>query len=340
MKKTFLGVFAAVILSSILFVSAASATDICSNDPLSSADYNVEITSAVFLRDISCMMESNVIATLPAGEVVHVIGRTEGWHKIERADGSTGWLWETFVTSTTKPFNATTVTPEPDPEPTLYTEPEPVVYSPMYDISGYKYETAIWYVYNQGIVGGYPDGSYQANRVINRAELLKIIVEAAYDNEFESYGDTSCFSDVPVGQWYTPYVCFAKSEGIVQGYGDGSFQPAAEINFVEALKMAMVGFGNEYTEGDPWYRDVVELGGTQKAIPIDIKSFSVAFTRGQMAEMITRVMKGADGVLETYLGEDIYNNYNVDYSTIDAGVDVEDLVGTGECVVDGEVCSI
>ena len=101
--------------------------------------------------------------------------------------------------------------------------------------------------------------------------------------------------------------------------------------------MAMIGFGNEYTEGDPWYKDIAELGGAQKVIPIDIKSFSVEFTRGQMAEMITKIMKREDGVLEDYLGADIYANYNVTYESIDNGLNVEDLVGSGKCLANGVV---
>jgi S-layer homology domain len=330
MKKLLL-----LVMAFAMFVSVAPlsyATDVCSDTPHSSADFYVETSRASWLMSQSCT-DSDVVTTMSQGSVMHVIGMTEYWHKLVTEDGEVGWMWVDFVQPTSKTFNPAGIDPvvEPDPDPIV--EPEPVVYSPMYDISGYKYETAIWYVYNQGIVGGYPDGSYQANRVINRAELLKIIVEAAYDNEFESYGNASCFSDVPTGEWYTSYVCFAKSEGIVQGYADGSFKPAAEINFVEALKMAMVGFWHEYTtEGEPWYEIIVVTGADFNIIPVDIDSFFESFTRGQMADMITRILKREDGSFVEYLGEDFYANYKVTYETIDAGLDVEALVGSGKCI--------
>lgn len=311
-----------------MFVVAAptsSATDICSDVPLSSADFNVEITSGVYLRDISCM-DSNVVATLSAGEVVHVIGLTEGWHKIQRADGTVGWIWETFVTQTSKPFNPTTTVPEP----------ELISYDPMYDIDGHKYEDAIWYVYNNGIVQGYPDGSYQPDRTINRAELLKIIVESSYTDEFNAYEGQGCFTDVSASEWYAKYICFAKDEGLVEGYPDGSFKPAQEINFVEALKIAMIGFGYEYTEGDPWYEPTVVEASNNNFIPIDVYSFSQAFKRGQMAELITRMMKYNDGTLEDYdqTGD---TSYFVTYQSIAAGLNVEDYVGSGQCISEGEV---
>jgi len=87
----------------------------------------------------------------------------------------------------------------------------------------------------QKIIQGYEDGTFGPDKPINRAELIKIVVEyvsgtpdlALYQN---------CFSDI--GQeWYAPYVCFAKEEGYVQGYDDDTYKPANEINRVEAIKI-------------------------------------------------------------------------------------------------------
>jgi len=273
-----------------VFAGTAFATDICSNTPLETANFNVEITSGVNLRTVSCMEESSVVAVLSKGEVVHVIGKTEGWHKIQRADGTTGWIWETFVTSTTKPF-------------TPAGSSEPVVNEPLYDTAGHLYEDAIRFIYDQEIVQGYPDGSYKPNTTINRAELVKIVVEAVFDSEFESFGDTSCFTDVKAGEWYTKYICFAKNMSIVEGYADGSFGPSKGVNFVEALKIVMVGYGDEFAVSDPWFKSMVEAASTSNIIPLDVKGFDQVFTRGQMAELITRNIKYKEGFLDAYLGD-------------------------------------
>jgi len=304
----------------IAVAPSSMATDICSNDPLSSVDFYVKTNSAVYLRDISCM-DSNIITTLPAGELLHVVGLTEDWHKVVREDGTQGWLYASFLEQTSETFD----TSEP--------EPEVITHDPMYDIYGHKYEDAIWYVYNNGIVNGYPDGAYKPDDTINRAELLKIIIEAAYDDsDFAGYADQSCFNDVPAGTWFTPYVCFAKHEGIVEGYGDGSFKPGQQIVFVEALKIATVGLGHEYVEGTPWYKDTVEYASSINAIPLDIVAFNQAFKRGQMADMITRMLKyqESQAAFEEYVGDSL--NYKVTYQTIEDGLDVEDIVGTGQCI--------
>ncbi|MFC1647513.1 S-layer homology domain-containing protein [Patescibacteria group bacterium] len=298
MKKLFALVISVAILAA--FLPTTFATDICAAEPLTVRNFNAEITSAVHLRTVSCMQESTVITTLSGGEIVQVIGTTEGWHKVRRADGTEGWIWETFLTETSKPFNPSEPEPEPEPEP--YVEPEPVEYVAMRDIGGHKYEDAIWYVYNNEIVQGYEDGSYKPDQTINRAELLKIIIEAKYNNEFEAYDSQGCFTDVAASQWYSKYVCFALSKYIVEGYKDGSFKPANEINFVEALKLALIGFGIGYEEGDPWYRKIVEEASEANLIPLDVDKFDDILTRGQIAEMITRIMKYEDETLADYLG--------------------------------------
>ncbi len=320
---------ALVLISSFFIVPFASATDVCSDVPHSSADYYVETSKASWLMSQSCV-DSSVVATMPTGSVMHVIGKTEGWHKLVTEDGHTGWMWEDFVTSTSKTFNPVGTEPEPTPEPT----PEVITHDPMYDIYGHKYEDAIWHVYNNGIVQGYEDGSYKPDNKINRAELLKIIVEAKYDKSaFEGYADQSCFDDVPANTWFTPYVCFAKAEGIVEGYDDGAFRPDQEIIFVEALKIAWIGFDFEfdYEDNDIWYSNYVATAGNKKLIPIDVDSFDEKYTRGQMADMIMRMMK-YDEDMGAYFDEVGDTSLIVTYHTINLDFDVESLVGTGQCV--------
>jgi len=288
-----------LVLSAFFAAQTAFATDVCSNEPRQSADFYVENHRVNWLLSMSCV-DSEILTTMPVGSVMHVIGKTEGWHKLVTEDGLVGWMWEDYVQPTSKPFNPKSAEPEPAPEP------EPVEYVAMRDITGHKYEEAIWYVYNNGIVQGYEDGSYKPDQKINRAELLKIIIESAYPDEASSYVVTgsgaNLFSDVPSSQWFYRYVGFGMKEDIVEGYSDGTFRPANNINFVEALKIVMIGMGYEYEEGDPWFRNIVELASENNFIPLDIDTFSDQLTRGQVAELITRIMKYQAEELDDYLG--------------------------------------
>jgi len=162
------------------------------------------------------------------------------------------------------------------------------------------YHEAIEYLNAEGIINGYPDGTFKPNNTLNRAELLKILIEATIEEEVSADTYKNCFPDVQV-EWFAIYVCYAKEQGIVNGYPDGTFRPADEVNFVEALKMMMKSYNYNYSESDPWYRDIVETASDRKFLPFNITAFDQKLARRQMADMITRALKEESGELERYL---------------------------------------
>ncbi len=170
---------------------------------------------------------------------------------------------------------------------------------------GMFYEKAIEFLEDEGIVNGYSDGTFGYNKQINRAEFLKILIEArTSDKDFlETFGDESCFKDVRAGNWYTKYICFAKEYGVVDGYPDGSFKPANNINFVEATKIMLRVFEEDFDNGSPWYKGLVEKASEQNLIPLTISSFDQKITRSETADLIARKMKYEDGDLNDFLGE-------------------------------------
>lgn len=160
--------------------------------------------------------------------------------------------------------------------------------------------------------------------------MLKIIAEGAkiYYNWapeiFQAYEDDKCFSDVPANQWFTKYVCYGKDQGWVIGYSDGTFKPSQTVNFVEGLKMTFKGFGLGYTESSqPWYKDSVEAAGEKNYIPPTITAFSAGFKRGEMGDMIARIIKDNEDTLEEYLGDRA--ELNATYATIEAGLNVSEM---------------
>ncbi|QQR54797.1 S-layer homology domain-containing protein [Candidatus Peregrinibacteria bacterium] len=106
----------------------------------------------------------------------------------------------------------------------------------------------IEYAADQGLVDGYPDGTFKPLRSLNRAEALKLVF-TFYDAEVETdlFGDellahyhltSNPFSDVDLNQWYAPYVLYAYDQGIIVGYGDGTYKPDRLISHAELLKIA------------------------------------------------------------------------------------------------------
>jgi hypothetical protein len=110
-----------------------------------------------------------------------------------------------------------------------------VLSSAFSDIGGHQYEAEILSLAQQGIVQGYPDGSFKPQQSLTRAELLKIILVA---KGISLTDQTDCFPDI-AGHRAIPYICTAKQKNIIKGYEDGTFKPNQAVSIAEGLKIAL-----------------------------------------------------------------------------------------------------
>lgn len=149
---------------------------------------------------------------------------------------------------------------------------------------------AIMYVEENGIVGGYSDGSFDPYGEINRAELLKVLVIAREGADISDAQDGNCFGDISASAWYSKYVCYAKTQGYIDGYSDNTFRPDKPISFVEAAKMITVTLGYlVWPDEEIWYRTHVYALEERGAIPTTVNSFDIEMMRGEVAEIIYRL---------------------------------------------------
>lgn len=149
------------------------------------------------------------------------------------------------------------------------------------DIAGSPYQTAIEYWVGNGVIDGYPDGTYQPLKEINRAEFLKIILGATGEEVTVS---GNCFPDVK-SDWYAPYVCHARQKGIVQGYPDGSFHPERTINYVEALKILYLANGDAGgPAGTDWYSPYTNAA-EESGVALGGVNYAQLMNRGQIAQL-------------------------------------------------------
>lgn len=95
--------------------------------------------------------------------------------------------------------------------------------------AGDWYYRAVAYMEDKGLVVGYPDGSFQPNRPISRAEF------AALASRFEQLteADSVEFTDLSRDHWAYPVIASAARKGWVSGYPDNSFQPEKAITRAE-----------------------------------------------------------------------------------------------------------
>lgn len=152
--------------------------------------------------------------------------------------------------------------------------------------AGSQYEQAITTLQEDSIIEGYSDGTFQPNNTINRAEFLKIILEA--NPKQLNRAAENCFPDVKQ-EWFAQYVCSAKKAGIVSGYPDGTFKPSQNISFAEASKITALAYSVPATQYETWYKGYVKALEEAKAIPPSIQSMANPISRGEMAEIIWRV---------------------------------------------------
>ena len=112
--------------------------------------------------------------------------------------------------------------------------------APLSDVAGEKCEDAVNVLTNLGVVSGYPNGKYKPDQVVTRAEMAVIIVRALGLADYAT--GTSSFSDM-AGHWSNPYVAYATSLGIIDGYPDGTFRPDNTVSYDEAAKMLVAALG-------------------------------------------------------------------------------------------------
>lgn len=159
---------------------------------------------------------------------------------------------------------------------------------------------AISFLYNTKIIQGYSDGTFKPDNEINRAELVKVLVESAgMTPSHHTFGN--CFTDVGE-EWFAPYVCYAEWAGWVEGYSDGSFKPAQTVNKVEALKLLFVSQGIDITEVytqpfsdtpvSEWYAPYVAMAKDMGILEETGSYFEPGGlrTRGEIAENIYRML--------------------------------------------------
>jgi len=159
---------------------------------------------------------------------------------------------------------------------------------------------AIAYLKEQGIIGGYPDGSFKPTQSLNRAELLKILVEGK--GITPDAGLTNCFPDVK-NEWFAKYVCYAKEQGWIAGYPDGTFRPSSNVNKVEAIKMLLEVF-NVDTAANPangpfsdvplgaWFTNYIHVAKQLGLLEESGDNYfpSAEITRGGISENIYRLL--------------------------------------------------
>ena len=131
-----------------------------------------------------------------------------------------------------------------------YSPPTPTGGHPFGDISGHWAEAWIEDLYEEGMTGGFPDGTYRPENQVTRAEMSVFLMKGKYGSSFTPPASGGgAFNDV-AGHWAEDWIEQLKEEGITSGYPDGSYRPENPVNRAE-IAVFMVNTFNLPLVGPP-----------------------------------------------------------------------------------------
>lgn len=180
-----------------------------------------------------------------------------------------------------------------------------------------KYFAAASSLSDANIVQGYADGSFRPDQPISRAEAAKLLITAIKPKGFVEKAtrnlNNSPFADVPLYEWFGPYVALTAQYGITHGYPDGTFKPHNTINLAEALKIILGAYGvNVSSERLPqsplvsiqnseWYAPYFAYAYHKNLISSD-KFYhpNQLMSRGEFAEILYRLKTIREKNLNTF----------------------------------------
>ncbi|MDR1571120.1 MAG: S-layer homology domain-containing protein [Clostridiales Family XIII bacterium] len=134
----------------------------------------------------------------------------------------------------------------------------------LLDIADNANEEAIQVTYDLKIVEGTPEGNYEPDKAVNRAEFAALVTRAlAIPQSALSSYSTSSFLDTAGYGWAVPYLAFCQQRGILKGDGYGNVMPGRTISPNEAVTMVARAIG--YTDNasvlvGQWPANYVSLG--------------------------------------------------------------------------------
>ena len=106
------------------------------------------------------------------------------------------------------------------------------------------YAEAVDVLSDLAILNGDEAGNFNPDAEIKRSEFAAILCRALGQENSVSMGATQ-FTDVAAEHWASGYINWAAAAEIVNGKGNGIFDPDAPVKFEEAIKMIVVALGYE-----------------------------------------------------------------------------------------------
>ena len=159
-----------------------------------------------------------------------------------------------------------------------------------------SYAEAVDVLSGMKVFQGYPDGSFQPEGSITRAEVAAIVYRLytadVADKQASLYATYNKFADMDGASWAKGYIGYCGNAGLVKGYDAKTFGPSDKVTGYQALAMILRAVGydknNEFTGAD-WQLHVAQYA-QQLGVLKNVKGedLNAAASRQLVAELLFR----------------------------------------------------
>lgn len=185
-----------------------------------------------------------------------------------------------------------------------------------------------------GVIQGYPDGSFKPDNKVTRAELVSIINKLF---GFSAAAETS-FGDVPAGAWYAKDLSIARQAGYYKGFPENKAKADTQVSRQDAatllaevfsLKPGAGAVAVSFTDGaaiSGYAKDAVEaMKGILNGYPDGSFRPDSLITRAETVSIIDRLVSGYYNTAGTVTDGAVEGNVLVNHT----GVILKDSVISG-----------
>jgi hypothetical protein len=155
------------------------------------------------------------------------------------------------------------------------------------------------------VLSGYTDGSLKPKNEVTRAEAAKLVT---YISIGTTAGDrlahrASSFTDVATDHWANPFIEFAVERGIINGIGNGRFNPEGSVTGSQVAKLMLtaLGYGSkgEYV-GSSWELNSVVDGQKRGILTVDT-DYSLPAKREEVIQYVFNTISPINPTGRNYL---------------------------------------
>lgn len=165
------------------------------------------------------------------------------------------------------------------------------------------YYNAVKYVYDNKLMAGTTDTTFEPEASLQRAMLAQILYnkEGATDVATES-----AYTDVEIGRWYATACLWAADKDLMTGVSETEFAPKANLTVEQLVQIlynyaqykgvdVTVATATDVATASDWAKDAMSWAVSLKLVAADVDAKADA-TRAQVAEMLmlTADLKAAE----------------------------------------------